>query len=350
MNFVTSFRTCSLRPLLITICPVFVGVLLMADPSRADSIAVALDPTKSSKLKGSIPGDFTQNEASITYHWEGSSPGVALQTFDPAPTTFKLGTGSFGTPTGRLADQFQSSRWEIQGKINRGNTIFVNPIPGFTGPGFFAADADLDIKPGTSLARTAFKVAGGFDGGTVKITGENTKDDAFVESDFDTVSHASGSLIFALGGATALDVETLLQAQLGATASLLDDGPNAGLSLLAAPGQLAAFSVVATDAKDPSQSFRWSATFNGVGRPMTAANGVTDPGSFFTPVPGGWFLPFDAMPGHDLTADLGSGDLQFTGVASVDISSVPEPSTLLCFTTGLAMVFSYAWRHRKQSV
>ena len=153
-----------------------------------------------------------------------------------------------------------------------------------------------------------------------------------------------------LDGSTALDVETLLQAQLGASASVVDDGPNAGLSLFAAPGQIAAFFVVATDAKDPSQSFSWSATFNGMGRPVTTANGVSNPGDFFMSISGGWFLPFDAMPGHDMSADLASGDLEFKGVASTDISSVPEPSTLLSLTAGFAVLLGYAWRRRRQKV
>ncbi len=326
MRFVTTLQTGTVRRLFTAVSLGLIvelfclSALVWAQPVTALCLRV-VHPKKESSLKTTeLPGDFTQKEASITIHFEGSGPNTQPQTLDPPPSTFVLGNGGTDAVFGTLAGQGQESVWNIKGVFNAGRTLFTGQIP--QNVAFFGAGACLDTKPGTSLASTTFKVAGGFNGGTAKITAGEIKDDAFVDSDFDTVSHARGSLRFTLDGTTALDVETLLQAHLGATASIVDEGPNAGLSLFAAPGQIAAFSVIATDPIDPSQSFSWSAIFNGTGRPFTTANGVSDPRNFFMPIIGGWFLPFDAMPAHDLTADLNSGQLEFTGVASADISSV----------------------------
>jgi len=321
-------------------------------PSQAAALAIATDPVKINRLTGtSIPGDFTQKQASITRHWEGSAPDVVLQTFDPDPTTFMLGTGNTNFTHGALAGQYQESSWSIRGLFNadKNNTTFIRENnPDLTG--FFTSVARLEIEKGTSLAKTTFAVSGGFNGGTVKITGDNTKDDAFAESDSGTVAHSRGSLIFTLDGTIVLDVETVLEGQFGGAASIVDAGPNAGLTLLAIPGQIAAMSVTATNEEDSTQTFSWSAIFNGLGRTLTTASGVIDPGSFFISIAGGWFLPFDAMPGHDLTADLGSGELTFTGVASADIASVAESSTLLYLSAGLAVLSWCACRRPTQSL
>jgi hypothetical protein len=310
---------------------------LHANEVSAPCMMVA-HPFKESSLKDTeIPGDFTKNDASITIHWEGSKEGVALQKFDPPPTTFKLGDGGVGNPDGRLAGQGQSSTWNIKGVFNFGRTLFTNSSGGV---GFFRADACLTDKPAFSLASTAFKVTGGFDGGTVKLTGNNVKDDALADSDAGEMSKASGDSLFTFNGTTILDVTTVLQAQFGATGSIVDDGPNAGLTLLASLGQFVSFSAVGTDSADPSESFSWLVTFTGTGRPVVTADGIGDPSSFFLPVAGGWFLPFDAMPSPDLSADLGSGQLGFVGVDTAQVIAVPEPSSLISLVAGFIGVLS----------
>ena len=318
------------------------GLFCLPSPLWANCLAV-VHPKKESPLKGTaIPGDFTKNEASITLHFAGSGPNIQPQNFDPAPTTFVLGTGKAGSIFGSLAGQGQVSSWNIVGHFNDGRTIFSDTTG--ANVGFFGAGACLNAKPGNSEASTTFKVAGGFNGGTTKITAGDAKDDAFLESDVDTVSLAGGRLRFALDGTTALGVETLLQARLGAKASIVGEGPGAGLTLLAAPGQSAAFSVVATNALNPGESFSWSATFNGSGRPSTIASGISDPSSFFMPTAGGWFLPFDAMPAHDLTANLGSGQLEFMGIASAAVAAIPEPGTPALLGMGLLGLLVCTWQ------
>jgi hypothetical protein len=190
--------------------------------------------------------------------------------------------------------------------------------------GFFRADACLNDKPAFSLASTTFKITGGFDGGTVKITGANVRDDALADSNDEEISQASGDLSFKLDGATVLDVSTVLQGMFGGTASIVDDGPSAGLTLLASPGQFASFTASGKDSTDPSQSFSWSVNFLGSGRPVVTTMGTSDPSSFFMPVAGGWFLPFDAKPAPDLTADLESGQLGFVGVDTAQVVAVPD--------------------------
>jgi hypothetical protein len=142
----------------------------------------------------------------------------------------------------------------------------------------------------------------------VVIPSGSEKDDAFLSSGIAGSAAVGGDDRFFLNGTTFLSASTLLQVITGASAPLTSTGSNAGLALFAQPGQgqLAEFSAIATNTIDPSQSFNWSAMFDGINLSVQA-QGIGNPLDGFGTIAGGVFLPFDLMPGRDLIATVGPG-------------------------------------------
>lgn len=317
-------------------------VLLVSPNLYADHMAVKIN-----LMSGVVASDLTAQTATVTWKHTGTNtPDPCSVSFrNPDPITFVLGSGASEVVPSALCRQDQSSEWNVKGDLNEGYTYFdLSSQTG--GTGFVESVAKLPdhVKvPGTSESTTTFEVSTySVTPATARINADGTKDDASVGmSGADGVAEAGGRLAFSLDGAVVLLVETLLRAEDGGSATIVTDD---GLRLFAHPGQLASFSVIATNSIVPTESFSWSALFDGTDL-FTTAIGIPDPFSDFMAISDGFFLAYDLMPARDLAATLGPGQVAFDGSAIV-VVAVSEPPAWLLVGTGILVFFWFSWRRR----
>ena len=284
---------------------------------------------KNRTLSGWVGGDITAQNGKVEWQQAGAFNGNPLcsQTANGDSGNFVVGAGAQSSANNGLCTQTQSSAWDVKASYDKPNnrTTWGNKAGG--GAAKLVADATVPNKPGTSSAKTSFSTTGAVNFGTnVGITGAGAKDDAALVSVMGSLVQASDSESFMLNGSMVLGVDSLLLAQNGASASV----NSSGLTLLASSDQFAQFSAEELNNYDPSQNQGWWVSFDG----STLAGSGIDLG-LFQDVSGGVFLPYDEMPGNDLVATVGSGDLEYDATAFASEQDTPEPGTLVLFGSGL---------------
>ena len=312
---------------------VFIGTLAMPTSGRADPV-----DTKTRYLRGWIGQDITQQNGKVAWSQEGTSKDCS----EPAngdSGDFVVGNGAANSVSNGLCEQFQKSSWDLKASYDADTKKTTWKRTGSAEAGEISAQADVNNRPGNSKASTTFSTTGKVNfSSTVGITAAGAKDDASLASVFGGLSQAGDSESFLLNSSLVLKAGSRLFAQNGASASI---GP-AGLTLLTTPGELSGFSAQETNNYNHSQNLAWSVTFDGRNLVVSGINP-----NLFQAISGGEFLPYDAMPGIDLTASVGPGTLEYDASAyAYDQAPAPEPSSFFLFGSGLVGLGAVRRRRR----
>jgi hypothetical protein len=267
--------------------------------------------SKATFIEAKLGVDLTAQNADISWTQTGTNPGNCNTTFsNPAPITFKLGTGQKKEAKNSLCGQDVASSWNVKGTWDGDNTTFVKTDA--ASDGVTISSAWLQVA-GTASSSTTFKVATFTANPTpATVKGKGMIDDAAVQTMTGQFNYgaSSNSLTFTLGSQTVLQATSTLHAQTGAFGRIDDTG----LTLLAQPGQDVYFVSAFNDSISGEHDF-WSAGFDGNN---LGTIGI-DP-SLFLPINGGYFLPYYDMPAHDVTEYL-SGNIGFAADANAVFNS-----------------------------
>jgi hypothetical protein len=268
--------------------------------------------TKRNNLAVSIAADLTQATGQITWVQTGSMQGCNTTLTNPDPILFNLGAGSGAqADIHQLCGQTLQSAWTVRGVFQDGQTTF----PGFGAEPYSSTEATATWNvAGTASSATTVTV-GTFSANPIPATigKDGLKDDASLASAVGVTAEAQGYLGVLQNSRVAMEVLTYLGCTNGASVTL----DSTGLTLLAEPGQAAAFEADLNDYIGSSFA-GWSVSYDGT---RLTVQGI-DPG-LFVPVDGGYFLAYDDMPGEDVTENVvGEIEIDATATALVaDFSS-----------------------------